>query len=224
MRLKGAIFDMDGLLLDTEAQSVLCWPAAGREMGYEITTEMVHAVTGTNHASCRAAMEGFLGTDLDFDRLYRRVGDLIFERMQQLKMPLRPYARQILEQLKDAGFRLALATSTNRDRAEIELREAGIIGFFDTLAFGNEVERGKPAPDIFLLAARRLGLSPEACAVLEDSPNGIRAAIDAGMEGLWIPDQILPQERPDTAQLATRVFPTLREAAHYLTAPAGPEA
>ena len=58
MRLKGAIFDMDGLLLDTEAQSVLCWPAAGREMGYEITTEMVHAVTGTNHASCRAAMEG----------------------------------------------------------------------------------------------------------------------------------------------------------------------
>ncbi len=89
--------------------------------------------------------------------------------------------------------------------------------FFDTLAFGNEVEHGKPAPDIFLLAARRLALSPAQCAVLEDSPNGIRAAIDAGMEGLWIPDQITPGERPDTAKLTTRVFPTLQEAAFYLT-------
>ena len=216
MRIKGAIFDMDGLLLDTEAQSVQCWPMAGREMGYEITAEMVHAVTGSNHTSCRAMMEGFLGPGLDFERLYQRVGDLIFERMQQLKMPLRPYARQILHTLKEAGFRMAVATSTNRDRAELELREAGLMAFFATLAFGNEVEHGKPAPDIFLLAARRLDVAPEACAVLEDSPNGIRAAIDAGMEGLWIPDQITPSERPDTEKLATRVFPTLKEAARYL--------
>ncbi len=216
MKLKGAIFDMDGLLLDTEAQSVQCWPVAGQEMGYEITTEMVHAVTGTNHATCRAAMEAFLGPELDFERLYQRVGDLIFERMQQLKMPLRPYARQTLEMLKAAGFRLAVATSTNRDRAELELREAGLLAFFDVLAFGNEVEHGKPAPDIFLLAARRMDLLPAQCAVLEDSPNGIAAAAGAGMEGLWIPDQITPSERPDTAQLATSVFPTLREAGQYL--------
>jgi HAD superfamily hydrolase (TIGR01509 family) len=215
--IDAAIFDMDGLLLDTEAQSAYCWAKAGREMGYTITPEMIHSITGSNYAGCQEKMMGYLGGDLDFAWLYDRSCDLIYERMLELNMPLRPWAREILTKLRDAGVKLALATSTNRDRAETELKEAGIFAFFDTLVFGNQVEHGKPAPDIFLLAARKLNAAPENCAVLEDSPNGVAAGKAAGMYTLWVPDQITPSDQPDTADLADAVLPTLREAWELLS-------
>ena len=87
---------------------------------------------------------------------------------------------------------------------------------FDATVCGIEAGRGKPFPDIFLLAAKTLGVAPEACVVLEDSPNGIAAAHAAQMTGIWIPDQITPEERPDTAELADMIFPTLEEAACWL--------
>ena len=210
--ISAAIFDMDGLLLDTEAQSAYCWPLAAQEMGYTVTPEMIHAITGSNYNGCRETMEGYLGKNLDFPRLYNRVCDMIYERMLALDMPMRPYAQDILATLKEAGWKLALATSTNRDRAEVELKKAGLFDYFDTLAFGNEVETGTPAPDIFLLAAKRLNTAPQDCAVLEDSPNGVAAGKAAGMCTLWIPDHITPQDRPDTARLADAVLPTLKGA------------
>ena len=214
--IRGAIFDMDGLLLDTEAQSAECWPRAAAEQGLVVTREMLHAITGTNHDTSRRMMTEFLGPAMDFERLYARAADLIFEVMKEKGMPTRPYAREILEELQAAGVKLALATSTNRDKAEEEMRGAGLWDFFSVVCFGNEVAHGKPAPDIFLLAAERLGLAPAECAVLEDSSNGVAAGVAAGMESLWIPDQITPEERPDTAELATHVFPTLREASAHL--------
>ena len=216
MAILGAIFDMDGLLLDSEAQSIYSWPEAGREQGYEITRQMIRDITGTNHVNCRRIMTEYLGADLDFERLYNRAVDLNYERMVKLNMPLRPYAREILENLKAAGVKLALGTSTNRDRAVEEMKIAGLYDFFDVFCFGNEVEKGKPAPDIFLLAAKRLGIEPADCAVLEDSPNGVLAALAAGMESIWIPDQITEEDRPDTAEAATCVFPTLKEASDHL--------
>ena len=217
MTVKGAIFDMDGLLLDSEAQSIYTWPEAGREQGYEITRQMIRDITGTNHVNCRRIMTEYLGADLDFDHLYNRAIDLLYERMLKLNMPLRPYAREILEDLKAAGVKLALGTSTNRDRAMEEMKIAGLDTFFDVFCFGNEVEKGKPAPDIFLLAAERLGIEPSECVVLEDSPNGVLAALAAGMEAIWIPDQITEEDRPDTAEAANYVFPTLKEASAHLT-------
>ena len=217
MQIKGAIFDMDGLLLDSEAQSIYSWPEAGREMGYEITRQMIRDITGTNHVNCRRIMTEYLGQDLDFERLYNLAVDLNYQRMVKLNMPLRPYAREILQDLKEAGFKLALGTSTNRDRAIEEMKIAGLYEFFDVFCFGNEVEQGKPAPDIFLLAAQRLGMEPGECAVLEDSPNGVLAGLAAGMESIWIPDQITEEDRPDTAEAATYVFPTLKEASAHLT-------
>lgn len=90
------------------------------------------------------------------------------------------------------------------------------MDYFNALCFGSQVERGKPFPDIFLLAAQQLKVAPEACVVLEDSPNGIAAAHAAGMTSLWIPDQVTPQERPDTAEMADYLFPNLKEAGQWL--------
>ena len=216
MKIQGAIFDMDGLLLDTEAQSMLAWPEVGITMGYTVTREMILAIMGCNYPTGERIMKGFLGEDLDYAKLYHRSCDRIFERMREQNMPLRPYAREILENLRNSGCTLALATSTNRDLARTEMKEAGLLEYFQVFCFGDEVMHGKPAPDIFFLAAERLGLRPEQCAVLEDSPNGILAALSAGMTGLWIPDQITAEMRPDIEEKATRTFPTLKEASEYL--------
>lgn len=216
MKFQAAIFDMDGLLLDSERIYGVAWADTAREMGIPLTQEMIHATIGMNAKVSEQYMKGCLGADFDFHTFHEAARHLTYRRLEEEGIPLKPHAAEILQWLTEAGWRLALATSTREHVARHLLQARGLMGYFDTLCFGSQVERGKPYPDIFLLAARRLGVAPEACVVLEDSPNGIAAAHAAGMTSLWIPDQITPQERPDTAQTADYLFASLEEAGQWL--------
>jgi HAD superfamily hydrolase (TIGR01509 family) len=216
MKFKAAVFDMDGLLLDSERVYGASWADVARQQNIPLTREMIHDTIGMNARVSEAYLKERLGADFDFPTFHEAARQLTYQRLKQEGIPLKPYASQALTTLKGAGFQLALATSTREPVARWLLTQRALIGCFDRLCFGSQVERGKPFPDIFLLAARQLALPPGDCVVLEDSPNGIAAAKAAGMDALWIPDQILPDERPDIAQQARRIFPTLKEATQWL--------
>ena len=217
MKFKAAIFDMDGLLLDSERVYNAAWADTAKEQNIPMTTEMIHATIGMNSKVSEAYLKDKLGQDFDYHTFHDAARLLTYERLDAEGMPLKPHAQEILEELKADGWRLALATSTREFVALHCLDSRDLTKYFDELCFGSQVERGKPFPDIFLMAAEKLGVEPEACAVLEDSPNGVLAGLAAGMESIWIPDQITEEDRPDTAEAATYVFPTLKEASAHLT-------
>ncbi len=216
MKFQAAIFDMDGLLLDSERVYGAAWADTAREMDIPLTLDMIHATIGMNAKVSERYLKGCLGEDFDFHTFHEAARHLTYRRLEEEGIPLKPYAAEILQELTAAGWRLALATSTREHVARGMLEAKGLIGYFHALCFGSQVERSKPYPDIFLLAAQRLEVEPSTCVVLEDSPNGIAAAHAAGMASLWIPDQVLPDERPDTAKIADHLFPSLKEAGQWL--------
>jgi HAD superfamily hydrolase (TIGR01509 family) len=129
-------------------------------------------------------------------------------------IPQKPGLSAFLAAVDSLGLRKAIATSTARERAIYKLKLSRVPGAFEAVAGGDEVARGKPAPDLFLLAARRLGLPPEECLAFEDSDPGVLAARDAGMRVVIIPDQKPPS--PEAAAAAWRILPSLEEAARQL--------
>ena len=183
--MKGAIFDMDGLLLDSERLYQSCWHQLARDRGLSLPSDFAVRITGSGpKRECMAMMVEREKTDLQ----------------------LKPGAADLLPALKKAGYRLAVASSSPRDMVLTNLGRTGIDGYFDVVVCGDEVSRGKPDPDIFLLAAERLGLLPGDCYVLEDSPNGLLAARAAGCRPVMIPDLVPPA--PEFAGFAS-VYPDL---------------
>ena len=216
MKFKAAIFDMDGLLLDSERVYNAAWADTAKEQNIPMTMEMIHDTIGMNSKVSEAYLKEKLGQDFDYHTFHEAARQLTYRRLDEEGMPLQHYAKEIVEELKADGWKLSLGTSTREFVARHCLDSRDLTKYFDKLCFGNQVERGKPFPDIFLMAAQQLGVEPEACVVLEDSPNGIAAAHAAAMTGLWIPDQVTPEERPDTAAIADMIFPSLEEAAQWL--------
>ena len=151
------------------------WAATADEMGIEIPDDLVRAFIGRPSQSCRAMLAEYLGGDAD---LANRVFDLhieLFLKFVETDLELKPGAIEVLEALKAAGFPLAIATSTARVRALPRLERFDMLKYFDSITCGDEIENGKPAPDIFVESARRLGCDPALCAVIEDSHNGVRS-------------------------------------------------
>lgn len=192
--IKAVIFDMDGLMLDTERLTVKAWDQIGEELGVGPFGHLVPPLIGRN----RAANEAFM--------LEQFHGDPSFETILELKeayfqkyfaehgIPVKEGLFDLLKWLNEAGILISVATSTVEETAREELTETGILPYFDEMVCGNMVKNGKPAPDIFLLAAEKLGIAPENCMVLEDSPSGIRAAFAAGMRPVMVPDLVQPDE------------------------------
>lgn len=182
-------------MFDTERLGYEGWKAAGRALGLDIPDELIAAMRGTGVARCRAAFNGAIpGERYDEARAIRlRYAE---ERIDAEGVPVKPGLRQLLERLREAGIPAVLATSTGRERAVRYLQMAGVEGFFTAAVFGPEAAAPKPAPDIFLAAAAAIGADPRACLVLEDSPNGLRAAKAAGCRAAVIPD-LTPAPPPE---------------------------
>ena len=214
--MKAAIFDMDGLLLDSEQYYGRGWIEAGRIHGVNITWEIIRDNCGREKEYSRTYMKGLFGQDFDYDGFRAESRRIVAQWLGDDPMPPKPHAREILQELKALGYRLGLATSTAREVAMTQLEKLDMARYFDATCCGGEAQRGKPFPDIFLLVAQRLGVLPADCAVLEDSANGILAGNAAGMTTLWIPDIITPELRPDILEKATVLLPNLAEASQYL--------
>lgn len=212
--IAAVIFDMDGLMLDTERLARAAWERAFAERGLRIDDAVYYRVIGRTSPDTRRIFgEAYaLAPDVVEDIARRKTAFLLasYER----DIPVKPGLIELLAWLDARGVPRAVATSTLRELALHKLGKAGLAGGFRAIVCGDDVARGKPAPDIFLLAAHRLGARPEACAVLEDSEPGIRAARAAGMRAILVPDQAPPA--PEAAALAHHVCASLADARDVL--------
>lgn len=188
MRFKAVIFDMDGLLLDTERVAQEAGVEACAQMGLDVPYQFfVDQLMGKDHETGAQLLRDFLGHDLDMDRL-NTLWTIACDRRFENGVPLRPRAVEMLDLVDALPLPKAIATSTQTKRAWEKLGQAGLDHRFDTLVGFNCIANPKPAPDPYLEAASRLGHAPSDCIAFEDSETGVRAALAAGMTVVQVPD------------------------------------
>jgi HAD superfamily hydrolase (TIGR01509 family) len=193
------ILDFDGLILDTESPIFEEWRATFRARGHDLGLDVWQHALGTfgTYDPC-AHLSKLTGEDFDHETLRQEVRARNMVRCEALS--LLPGVAERVQEARVAGLKTAVASSSTSAWVEGWLERHGIRPLFDTVCSRDHVERVKPAPDLFLLAASRLGVAPERCVVFEDSPNGIRAARAAGMRCVAIPNAVtraLPMEGAD---------------------------
>ena len=213
-RFEAIIFDMDGLLLDTERIAQSAFLETCRDLGVCGQDELFIRCIGTNQALGREVLRAGLQGQVDFLRFEQLWEDKYVERTSNGPIPVKEGALELLERIWSLQIPVAVATSTRTARAQEKLRKSGILDRFQTVVGGDQVRNSKPAPDIYLRAAEILNVRPEACLALEDSENGVRAAMSAGMTVVQIPDLVQPS--PGLLALGHIVLPSLREVAPYL--------
>ena len=206
--MKGAIFDMDGLLTDTERMYQGYWRELAEERGLTLDADFLAAICGSSGEGTNAVLRRYY-PGYDPDELHAACRKRMTAALER-GVPLKPGVHTILEGLRKRGFRVAVASSSNMARVQQCLRGADILRYFDVVVSGAELEHGKPAPDIFLLAAEQLGLDARDCYVFEDSYNGIRAGYAAGCRSVMVPDLMPPTE--EMRALSWRIFPDLAAA------------
>ena len=213
--IKAIIFDMDGVILDSETICNQVWRVVGKEYGINDIEQGIKMCLGTNiNDTCRILRELY-GQDFPTDDFVQRVTDGFRDVEHSSGIPLMPYAKDCLEKLKNAGkYKIALASSTKGSTVKRQLTQAGVIQYFETRTTGEMVKHSKPDPQIYLLACESLGIAPEECIAVEDSPNGIKSAHAAGMKAVMIPDKIQPNE--EIKALCWKIFPSLKEFSDFL--------
>lgn len=214
MTIDAVIFDMDGLLFDTEAIGRWAWAQALADHGFELTDAVYRQFIGRDMRHREAVLRETFGPAFPLEAVKARrlaVGD---EREVREGVPMKPGALELLATLAALGMPLGLATGTRRSRALRRLEQAGITHHFRAIVAGDEVQNGKPAPDIYLAVSRALAVPPERCLVFEDAAAGIVAASAAGMRPVMIPD--LEPPAPETTRLARCVLPSLAQAVEAL--------
>jgi len=212
--IHAVVLDMDGLMLDTEGMSYLGWVRTFAEWGLPFGKDRFLGLVGLNVADARRKMLGWYGPDFPFDAVYARKMIHVDDIIAREGISQKPGLLEFLAAVDSLGLSKAVATSTARERAMYKLKKAVLEGRLDAMACGDEISQGKPAPDIFLLAARLLHLPPEECLALEDSDAGVMAAQSAGMRVVVIPDVKPPSLEARAA--AWKVLPDLYEAAEFI--------
>lgn len=207
---------MDGLLLDSERLAMATFQQACRESGFEPAMAVYQRCIGSTYEATERLMREGFGAGFPFDAVAARWSAIYDQHIQTQAVARKPGAREILQCLTAAEIPMALATSTHRRNAEVKLRLAGLDHFFRTTVCGGEARRGKPHPDPYLLACERLGTSPADCWALEDSMNGTRAALTAGLTVFQVPDLVHPD--PHERRLGQHVVASLLNVIEHLQA------
>lgn len=205
---QGAIFDMDGLLFDTERMYRDSCKQSAQQFGLVHNPDFPRAVCGSSGAHMREIILQYypqVDAKAFADDCILRV-----ERELETHVPEKTGVRDILQYFKQHGVRVAVASSSKRATVLHNLKQADILSYFDAVVSGDQVTHGKPAPDIFLLAAQQIGCEPENCYVFEDGTNGIRAGAAAGCTTIMIPDLTPPNVQLE--QLCAGIYPSLSDA------------
>ena len=191
--MKAVLFDMDGLMFDTERVFVKAWDYVGEQLGLGKTGYMVMKTMGSNTEGCnRIWREEFPGVDID--AMWGHTRDFLEDYYSRNTVTVKKGLYEMLEHLKGAGYKLAVASSTKKEKVEHHLQSANVRQYFDAVIGGDMVEKSKPEPDIYQTAAAALGVSPEECYALEDSRNGLLSAYRAGCKVIHVPDLWQPDD------------------------------
>jgi len=213
-KIEGVIFDMDGLLFDTERISFNIWKKVLKDFGYNMTNEIYTSLMGRNHEGVNEILMKEYGQDLPIVKIRLAKEIDMKNYINDNGAPVKLGAYELLNFLADKEYKVALATSSCREVAVKLLKMAGIRDNFNVIICGDEVVNSKPNPEIFLKAAEKLEADPKNCIVLEDSPAGIEAAYSGGMMGINVPDLKEPDEQ--IKRLAYKICDSLLEVKDYL--------
>ena len=192
--VRAVIFDMDGLILDTEKLLVKYWCQAANEAGFPMEREHALGIRSLARKFAIPYLQGIFGEEFDYVKIRSRRMELMTQALERDGLQLKKGIHELLSYLKENGIPAAIATATDFERTKAYLTKAGIFHCFDRIVCATMVESGKPKPDIYLYAAEQLGLPPHECMALEDSPNGVRSASAAGCITVMVPDLTQPDE------------------------------
>ena len=193
-KIKGVIFDMDGLMLDTEKLLAKYWMQAAHEAGFPMELEHVLGIRSLSAVYAKPKLQGIFGKDFDYEKIRARRRELTAQHLETYSIEKKSGLDELLQYLHENQYRIAVATATDRQRTDLYLKQVGVYDYFDAFVCGDMVTTGKPDPEIYLKSSDALGLAPEVCIALEDSPNGIISAYRAGCRAVMIPDLSQPDE------------------------------
>ncbi len=203
---------MDGLILDSERTVLSIWEQIGEKYGFPDIRTYGISVIGKNK---KATID-------EFERVYGEPGDRYERELREIynglaaqgKVPLKPHTIELLSAMKNAGMKIAIASSSTREEVTSQMEVLGALPYFDTCVCGDQVTKSKPDPEIFLLACEALGVKPEEGVGLEDSFNGVRSCKASGLYTIMVPDIIQPDD--EMKGLADVILPSLKDVQDFL--------
>jgi HAD superfamily hydrolase (TIGR01509 family) len=209
MKIKGVVFDMDGVVLDTEKLYIRFWCEAGNFYNYPMEAKHALAIRSMARPFAIEKLKSFFGEDFDYYAVHSKRIELMDAYINENGIEAKPFAEELLSFLTENGYKTAIATATAPERTEKYLKQVGLYQYFDKIVCASMVAQGKPKPDIYIKACEELGLKPEECMAIEDSPNGIRSASSAGCVTVMVPDQDEPDD--EIRSLTYAVVKTLND-------------
>ena len=192
--IRGVLFDMDGLVLDTEKLFTRFWMEAAQAHGHPMTLEQALGMRSLSSSAGQAQLERCFGSDVNYSQIRATRIRLMSAFIEENGVEPKPGIYDLLDHLDAHHIPAAITSSSPTDRIESYLKPLGLYRRFTKICSGHEVPNGKPEPDIYLHGAAQLGLKPEECLALEDSPAGVLSAFRAGCRTVVIPDQDQPDE------------------------------
>lgn len=214
MKLTSVVFDMDGVLFDSEALVQACWEIVAHKYGIAHIRQTCQRCLGINAATTRQIFLEEYGETFPYDAYKKEMSALYWQQVQDGKLALKPGVREILAALHEGGYVVGIASSTRHAAILHQLEHFGLENAFDQIVGGDEVQHSKPDPEIYQKACQALGVSPEAAYAVEDSYNGIRSAYRAGLHPIMIPDLLPPTE--EMHRLAEHIFPHMQAFQEFL--------
>ena len=190
--MKAVVFDMDGVLFDTERLCMNSWSHVVKKCGMQKIDGVFEQCIGLNDTDTKALVLQQYGEAFPYDDFKKQASEWFWDYIRRKGLPLKTGVKKILPYLQQAGYRIGLASSSKYDSVINHLKRAEIIDYFSVIVTGDMIEHSKPKPDIYLLACRKLGVEPGEAYAIEDSPNGIRSAHAAGMKPIMVPDMVAP--------------------------------
>lgn len=210
------IFDMDGVLFDSENLILQNWKEIAGKHGYDVEemSNVFYQCIGTNSVVTAEIVRGHYGENFPYEEFRAESSRLFKEKVEKYGMPVKSGVKELLDFLKAKGATIGLASSTRKDVVEEELQAAGIREYFHVVVGGDMVEHSKPEPDVFLKCAKELSVDPKTVYIIEDSYNGIRAAKKAGATAIMVPDLIMPDD--EMKSLSDYIMTSLSDVREWL--------
>lgn len=212
--IDGALFDMDGVLIDSERIAWRIQKQVMLEMGFTAQEDLKDKIMGANHEQIKRTMGEIYGSSFDFEEFTKIKRERTYQELGENGVPKKEGVDFLLQYLKQNHYKIAVASSTRYETVVRLLKSANIFDYFDAIVGGDMLEKSKPEPDIFLAAAKKINIPSTNCVAIEDSANGVKSASSAGCITIMIPDMIQPTK--ELKSLANIVLPSLKDVPSFL--------